>query len=281
MNIKNVLHHNHKVQRFIWAIMLLTGLSLLSACKNLFHYHPGEVRLEESEKNLNAKNLRRIQSLPAQDTFHFALIGDTQRFYDEVDDFVQDVNKRQDVSFVLLAGDITDFGLNKEYKWVHRALKKLAVPYIAVIGNHDLLANGRKVYQEMYGPEDFSFAFSGSKFICLNTNSEEFGFDGTVPNLPWLNQQLSDTVLHKSIFVIAHVPPFSAAFDKKLEQSYASLLAASNRVFLTVYGHQHGYSKTTPYSDGVTYLVTAAMNRRSYILVSVWDDQHKTEQIFF
>ncbi|HYH14625.1 MAG TPA: metallophosphoesterase family protein, partial [Flavisolibacter sp.] len=123
-------------------IVAVTLLSLMS-CKDLFQYSPKEVRLEEEEQNINLKNIPKIEALPKKDTLKFILIGDTQRFYDETADFVTAANQRNDISFVVLAGDISDFGLSKEFKWVHRELKQLKVPYIGVIGNHDMLSNGR------------------------------------------------------------------------------------------------------------------------------------------
>ena len=94
-------------------------LFFLTSCKDPFLYNINEVRLNEDERNLNAKNIQKIQMLAPADTLKFILIGDSQRFYDEVEDFVTHVNGLKNISFVLLAGDITDFGLNKEYRWIN------------------------------------------------------------------------------------------------------------------------------------------------------------------
>ena len=259
----------------------LVFIFVLPSCKDIFQYNPNEVRLKENQKNLNAKNIQKIKALSPVDTVKFILIGDSQRFYDELDDFVAVANKLKDVAFVLLAGDITDFGLNREYEWIHRSLDKLQMPYIGVIGNHDMLANGRTVYKQMFGPENFSFNYSDNQFICLNTNSIETGFDGSLPDLPWLQQQLAGLSKYKNAFIISHIPPFSNGFDKKLEHSFSSLLAAHHEVKLSLHGHHHRFSISKPYNNGPEYVVVGSLNKRNYALISVWGEQYKIEEVYF
>lgn len=45
-------------------------------------------------------------------------MGDSLRWYNEAEDFVTVLNKRNDVDFVIHGGDISDFGLTKEFMWV-------------------------------------------------------------------------------------------------------------------------------------------------------------------
>ncbi len=251
------------------------------SCKKAFLYNLNEIRLEENEKDLNAKNIKKIEAMTSKDTLKFILIGDSQRFYDELDDFVEEANQLKDISFIILAGDISDFGLSKEFQWIHRSLNKLSMPYIAVIGNHDMLANGRIVYQQMFGPEDFTFTFNGNKFICLNTNSREVGFNGSLPNIPWLQQQLSDPLNYQNAFVISHVPPFDSDFDKKLEKQFSSLLSGNSKVRLSMHGHLHNYREEEVYNDGLKYVVVGSMNKRNYALISVWGDQFSVEEVYY
>src|SRR5687767_7211563 len=110
-------------------------LGLLSGC-DLFEFSPQEVRIKDEEKNLNNRYFERIQAaIPAdEDTMTFILVADTQRRYDETEDFVDAVNNMTDVDFVLHGGDLTDFGILQEYQWQHDILKELNVPYITVLG---------------------------------------------------------------------------------------------------------------------------------------------------
>lgn len=260
-------------------LLIVMGCLSLFSCRKMIEYSPNEVRLKEFEKNLNAKNIARIESAPTVDSFKFVVIGDTQRFYDELEDFVASVNERNDISFVVLNGDITDFGQNKEYQWINRTLLKLKVPYIAVIGNHDMLANGEKIFHEMFGPVNFSFRCNNTKFICLNSCSREVGFDGSVPDLPWLRSQLSDLDTYNSAFVISHVPPFHEDFDQNLSKAYNELLVKSGKVHLSIHGHEHVYSNSKPYGTKMEYLVTASTNKRHYTIISVTNESYSIERL--
>ena len=254
---------------------------LFLSCKDLFLYNPNEVTLNEDEKNLNEKNIQKIKALPSLDTFKFVVFGDAQRFYDEVEDLVSVVNGLENISFVAQLSDLSDFGLDQEFRWVNERLAKLNVPYITVIGNHDMLANGRKIFREMFGAEDFSFDHYNSRFIFLNTNSQEVGFDGTLPNLKWLQEQLNSATQTKNVFIFSHTPPFSPAFDKKLELTFTSLLTSYSNVRFSAHAHEHRFQLTQPYPGHVTYVVAASLNKRSYVLVSVTGNQFQLKEVNF
>jgi hypothetical protein len=233
-----------------------------------------------NETALNSRNIERISKLQAKSTFKFILIGDTQRFYDELDDFVAHVNSLNDISFILLNGDLVDFGLNREYNWIASQLKELKIPYIAALGNHDMLANGRKIFHEMFGPENFSFSYGKNKFVCLNTNSREVDYNGQVPDTNWLSQQLNDNE-PDNIFVLSHVPPFSLDFDKNLEPAFTGLLAAQPRTRISLHGHDHTFKLLHPYPGGLPYLTAAATNDRSYAMIAVNGEQISvTEKLY-
>jgi 3',5'-cyclic-AMP phosphodiesterase len=259
-------------------LLLVLMLGLVS-CKKYIQFSPNEVRLDESERNLNQKNIQKLESVAVKDSFKFIVIGDSQRFYDELDDFAAAINQRNDISFVVLNGDITDFGLNKEFKWIASGLKQLKVPYISVIGNHDMLANGSLVYKEMFGPENFSFQFSHCKFICLNSNSREKGFDGSLPNLNWLKSECSNVSNYQNVFVLSHVPPFHEDFDKSLSESFANTLTESQKVRLSIHGHDHTYAVKYPYGQDVEYLVTGSINKRIYTVISVRHGDYEIEKV--
>jgi predicted phosphodiesterase len=262
-------------------MLLLVLLSYcLGSCKDLFQYSPNEVRLEAEDKDLNAKNIAKIKALTPKDTFRFIVIGDSQRFYDDLDNFVDHVNKVENVAFVLLNGDITDFGLNREYKWISRGLKRLNFPYIGVIGNHDMLANGRQVYKEMFGPEDFSFTYGASKFVCLNTNTMETGHDGSLPDMRWLQSQLAMNESSRNTFVFSHVSPLDGEFDKNKKDEFTTMLQR-NGVRLSIHGHQHSWSISQPEGHSLKYLVVASVQKRSYALITVSGQTYTIEQKFF
>src|SRR5690606_19085912 len=119
--------------------------------------------------------------------------------------------------FVVHGGDLTDFGIIEEYRWQHEILKRLNVPYMATLGNHDCLGNGVKVFENMYGPQDAVYDLGNSRFVFINTNSLEFEED-PVPRLPFLGAAFGDTTSYSNGFVLMHVPPFDNEFDDAKEQ---------------------------------------------------------------
>ncbi|WP_025763704.1 metallophosphoesterase family protein [Dyadobacter tibetensis] len=261
--------------------LLIILIGLFYSCEGLFHFSPNEITLKESEKNLNAKNIARIQSQVPNDTLRFIFMGDTQRWYDESSDFIKSANAQPGISFVVHAGDISDFGLATEFKWINDIMKNLKVPYVTVVGNHDLVANGPLVYESMYGPMDYSFEFGDNKFIFVNTNSREYKFNGRVPNLPWLLSELRDNPKNKNAIIMAHAPPFDADFDPSMQENFSKMLANDPNVRFTLYGHQHTFKDGEYYGDGVHYFVTTSMGERGYLLVSSWKEGYKIERVLF
>lgn len=268
------------LKTFSQLAILLIGISHFS-CDGIFQYNPNQIVLKDNERDLTVKNIEKIKQLPVKDTLRFILMGDSQRWYDETSDFVKSANKQKDIAFVLHAGDISDFGITREFEWVNEIMQKLNYPYLTVIGNHDIVANGPDTYTRMYGALDYSFEFGPNKFIFVNTNSREYAFDGTTPNLTWLRSELANNPGKKNTIVVAHVPPFDADFDPKLEKEYAKILAESGTVKLSLYGHQHAFKDGEYYNDGVHYYVTTSMGTRGYLVINVWKDGYKADRVEF
>ena len=258
-------------------ILFLLTASLLFSCKK-FMYHPEEVR--PNAKNLNAINIQKLETLTPKTSYKFIMTGDTQGFYDEMEDFVSQVNGMNDISFVLLNGDLVDYGWNNEFNWAADKLKKLRVPFITAIGNHDMLGNGRKIYQQMFGVENFTFNYGTSRFICLNTNSRETGYDGTIPDVNWLTNELKDTT-PRNIFILSHVPPFSDDFLRSNEYGYRVLLRSNPHTRLCLHGHEHKYHLEKPYGDGLEYLVAGSGEERNYALITVNGTEYSIEEKFY
>lgn len=265
--------------KYLFWVLLLIGI--LGSCKEPFEYHPSEVMLDESEQNLTQKNLEQLLSRKADDTIRLVLMGDTQRFYDHILDFTASARKQKDIDFMLHCGDISDFGMAQEYRWVHSLLKELPFPYLTVIGNHDLLANGPKVYRKMYGPLDYYFDFGGIRFVMINTNSREYNFNGKVPDIDWLKTSLKLPENVDQAVVVAHMPPFDGDFDPKLEQEFAKALKDNKKVKLSLYGHQHSSKISYPYGDDLTFVVTNSMKGRSYYVVEIWKEGFDFEEITY
>jgi Icc protein len=269
---------------FRWTGCLLLILGLVSCEK--FEFSPHEVLLRDDNINLNQVNTARIQALGLQpaDTIRIALISDTQRFYDETEGVVDAINSRTSqkgkrIHFVIHGGDITDFGLMDEYRWIHERLQKLQMPYLAMIGNHDCVGNGKVIFEKMYGPHDYSVTIARNRLVFLNSNSMEYEKD-VPPNLNYLQQALADVNNYNNAFVIAHVPPFDEDFDRNKEAGYAELMRRY-QVKYSIHGHQHNHRLLQPYEDGNNYLVIGSVEKRSFVVMTIVGQQVSYEVVSF
>lgn len=246
----------------------ILGLVLLQACSSI-EYSPNQSSDSKSPRDINKKSLEKLAQTPGDDTIRFVLTGDSQREYKYAEKLVKTVNEIPGVDFVLLAGDISDFGLLQEMEWVHSIFSKLQMPYIGVIGNHDLVANGEDAYKKMFGPLNFSFVYQGVKFICHNTNSREDKFSGNVPDLPWLAQELMPQDDVYAYIPVGHVPPDGMDFDPRLVEGYTRMINASPNTLAALYSHTHSHDIYYFYGDPIPYLITDAIENRQFMLIEI------------
>ena len=249
----------------------LVAAILLMGCE-LIEFSPNETRTPEAYSDLTRKNLAALQARPnplGNDSLRFVFISDSQRFYEEAEAFVESINRQSGIAFVAIGGDISDFGLVREMRWVHDRLKRLNVPYLTVIGNHDHVANGRQAYQEVFGPLNYSFTYAGTRFICVDTNGREYGFNGRVPDVNWLRAQLADSAGVTRQVVLCHVPSMDADFDPQLEVPYVQALEAAPKLVFTLNGHRHDFSVEYPYELNLPFINSYGFEKRQYVVLTL------------
>lgn len=264
--------------KLLWLLVLFF---MVSSCEEVFEYHPNAIILEEDERDLTHKNLQRLKQQAPGDTIKLLLMGDTQRFYDHIEDFYSSASKQKNIDFMLHCGDISDFGMAQEFKWVHSLLKGLPFPYLTVIGNHDLLANGKKVYEQMYGPLNYYFDYGNLRFVITDTNSREYNYNGSVPNISWISSALKTPDSIEQAIVVSHIPPFDGDFDQSLVPAYLRTLRENKKVKLSLHGHQHRSSIEQPYGDDLKFIVTNSMKGRSYYIIDIWKGGHRVQEILY
>ena len=80
------------MRNLIYLLFVMTTLCFQSC--DMFEAHPYDAYVR-GEKNLNEKYILQINdNLKDKKSFRFAFISDTQRWYDETEDMVNDINKR-------------------------------------------------------------------------------------------------------------------------------------------------------------------------------------------
>ena len=262
---------------------LVVGLAA-AGCE-LVEYSPNETRTTEEYRDLTRKNLEALARQPVPtggDTLRFVFTGDAQRFYEQAEELVRSVNQQRGIAFVAVAGDISDYGLIRELRWMHDKLRHLRVPYLTVVGNHDHAANGRENYQQVYGPLNDSFRYADTQFVLVDTNGREYNFNGQVPDVAWVRSQLADSAGVRRQVVMSHVPPMDGDFDKQLEYPYTQALSTAPKVMMQLNGHRHGFSETRPYEGSIPYVTSASFIKNEYVIVTLWGErEYRLEKVPF
>lgn len=193
------------------------------------------------------------------------------------------VNLRDDIDFVLHGGNISDFGMQREFEWVHEDMKKLNVPYIALVGNHDLLGNGMDVYEKMYGELDFSFIAGKTKFVCVNTNALEFDYSHAVPDFNFLMQEMSQTPERPfdNTIVAMHADPFGEQFNNNVAYIFQEYIKRFKNLQFCMHAHTHKLQIRNLFEDGIMYYGCASMKERSYYVFTITPDDYTYEVVNF
>lgn len=258
---------------------IVVACALLAApgCE-MINYSPHQANFDEDETDINRRSIERLQNEPAPDgPIKIALVTDTQNYFTESDDCVSDINARDDISFTIHMGDITAFGITREYEWMHDIFQDLDRPYMALVGNHDLRANGGDLYRTVYGKMDFSFVWARTKYIFHDNNARQYDFDGSVPDLDWLAAQLEPSEDWDRAVVLGHVPPDHPDFDAELRDDYTKLLEQNDAVVASLHGHAHRLRADR--SGGVLYLVGVGVGKRAYTVLTLDEDSVSYERV--
>lgn len=259
---------------------LFTFSIILLSC-NHFEFSPNQTFDSLSLKDVNATNIKRLGDGANDDTVKFVLTGDAQKSRDETVKFCRTVNAIPGIDFVVLNGDITEFGVLKEMLWISRTLEDLTMPYVAVIGNHDETGRGRESFRNMFGELNYSFVYGGIKFIGHDTNSREYGFNGQVPDIPWLKEQLKPTPGVNGYIGMSHIPVNSPDFDEKLATSYKNAFAETPGFMASLHAHTHNYELFYPDKSGIPYIVTSSIGNREFLVIQIVNHKLSFERVPF
>lgn len=97
--------------------------------------------------------------LSGQTSFKFAQVTDTHvgghTGADDLRRTVADLNKQKDIDFVILSGDVTEFGSDEELALAKQILDSLKLPLYILPGNHDSnwSESGANSYWKVFGSE--------------------------------------------------------------------------------------------------------------------------------
>ena len=274
-----VLHFNKTPMLKKYFLFALLFLLLCSGC-DMFDYHPYDGQIT-GETGINAKNIARIQEATAgKTTIKFVMMGDSQRYYDETEQFVHEINNRTDIDFVIHGGDMTDFGATEEFMWQRDIMNGLTIPYVALLGNHDCLGNGQSVFNTIFGEENFSFVAGNIKMVCLNTNALEFDYSKPVPDFTFLEQELNAEIpAYEKTIVAMHVRPYSEQFNNNVAWVFQDVIKRFPNLQFCLSAHEHRVQVDDLFNDGIVYYGCPNMDKRSYLVFTVTPDNNYTYEV--
>ncbi len=262
-------------------LFLLSCLILFAGC-NLIDYHPYDVRIT-GERDVNTKNIQLIEEkCQGKTSIRFIFMGDTQRWYDETESFVEAVNKRDDIDFVIHGGDMSDFGVTNEFLWQRDIMSGLEVPYVVLLGNHDCLGTGKETYKKVFGPTNFAFIAGNIKFVCLNTNALEYDFSEPIPDLGFMENEMTNRRDEFEKTVISmHIRPYCPEFNNNVAKAFQYYVTQFPGLQFCTMAHEHSLSVQDLFNDGVIYYGSDCIKRRSYLLFTITPDTYTYEVVYF
>jgi outer membrane protein assembly factor BamB/predicted MPP superfamily phosphohydrolase len=152
---------------------------------------------------------------------------------------VRDINANPDLQFVVISGDITEFGADEELKLAKGILDSLNKPWYIVPGNHDMnwSESGSNTFKKVFGAETFAFKSHGYLFLGTACGPNMRMSPGQVPreNLVWLDSVLKATPKETPIIFVNHYP-----IDSALNNWYEVIDRLKTRnIQLVICGHGH------------------------------------------
>ena len=176
--------------------------------------------------------------------FRFALVTDTHvggsTGAADLELTVADINQNPEIEFVILSGDVTEFGSESELLEAKSILKKLEKPCYVLPGNHDSKwsESGNNDFVTIFGAEEFSFEKNGFLFIGTASGPNMRMAPGLVPReqmvfLEKTLRQMRDT--SQPVIFVNHYP-----LDESLANAgEVTELLKTRNIQVSLMGHGH------------------------------------------
>lgn len=152
-------------------------------------------------------------SLRGTDSFRFAWLSDThvgsETAADDLRAAVRDINTMPDIRFVVISGDITEYGSRAQLTLTKEILGALRVPLHIIPGNHDTKwsESGATDFPRLFGSDRFVFDHGGYRFIGMHQGPLMKMGDGhfAPQDVRWLDETLA-SVRGRPVVFVTHYP---------------------------------------------------------------------------
>lgn len=220
-----------------YSILLFVSIFSLTSCSlkdSVFDSKVHTVKLWNQKFTVPSYNMA------GGDIARFAVITDSHQNYADLRSVIRNINN-SGAQFVIHTGDFTNFGSGDEYELFMEFIKELKIPLYVVPGNHDLTTHGRKLYQDVFGPENRAVVTDFGKLIFWNNNRMEI----KTVDYTFLDTEVTSADNAKPVFLFHHQDPFNALpFTAADNVRYTSIVQSHPQV-IVIHGHLHRFFTQT------------------------------------
>ena len=155
---------------------------------------------------------------------------------------IRDINRLGGLSFVIVSGDITEYGSLVQLTLAKQILDSLAIPYHLLPGNHDTKwsESGATDFPRLFGSDRFVFAEQGIRFIGMHEGPLMKMGDGhwAPQDVRWLDSVLTALIdPGQPVVFVTHYP-----IDDEIANWYVvldRLKKVNTQVVLVGHGHSN------------------------------------------
>jgi len=185
----------------------------------------------------------------SQQQFSFAHVSDTHigsaTAAEDLRRTVNDLNVLNKISFVLITGDITEYGSDDQLRLAKQILDSLIIPWYIVPGNHDMKwsESGGSSFAKIFGYERFVFDTAGFRFIGMHQGPRMRMGDGywAPEDISWFDSLVQHMPKKRQpIFFVTHYPA-----DSGISNWYVMterLKKLNTQAMLNGHWHQNHYA---------------------------------------
>ena len=179
----------------------------------------------------------------AQQPLVFVHLSDThvgsETGADDLRRTVKDINENPAIQFVVISGDITEFGADEEIKLAKQILDSLNKPWHIIPGNHDgnWSESGANTFKNVFSSETFYFTAGKYSFLGTACGPNMHMGPGQIPreNIVWLDSMLKTIPADKPLIFVNHYPQ-----DDALNNWYEAIDKLKQKnIQLILCGHGH------------------------------------------